>query len=451
MLLGFSQLLEMLPLHTEQFSLVFNVNFGTWFFFIAAVFVYHLIYRKTTDIPHEISYAVAQLLYVLGIALLFLLTTMEWYHYCDYNLTETDRFIPLGQMIIFSAALLLFVIRPLRPTGLLIDIMSLLTTAFGLMFLIVWLSTNFHETGFILCANWNFAAALLFISVIALYHIISRLAAGSPEDKNGFIAQVLFGLITIALFTVISSEWFSHCKYNLFLKFFSPEYLKGQTLILSVFIPLAVLRPVCPKGLVSKIITLVFATAGSIFVISVFHRFYSDNFSIFINTGFGVVMVFILAQFLSAWLLFSRSRKDPEDKEDASAVALISVFVLWIMLTQEVYLYWYCLNRYAQPLENWEFLAQMYISIMWAVYGALLMVIGFWKKIKVLRYIAIGLFTLLLAKIFIWDTRRVENLYRIAAFLATGITLVAVSYLYQFLKKKGFFELMLGQKTEDNP
>ncbi|MHC4187695.1 MAG: DUF2339 domain-containing protein [Planctomycetota bacterium] len=327
----------------------------------------------------------------------------------------------------------------------------MLTTALGLMFLIVWLFTNYHETSFTLFANWNFTAALFFIAVMALYHIISRLSAVSPEDKNGFIAQVLFGLITIILFAVISSEWYSHCKLNLLLKYFSPEYLKGQTIILSIFIPLVVLRPICPKGLVSKILTLVLTTSGSIFIILAFHRFYSEEFSIFVNTGFGVVMLFILAVFLSAWLVFSRRQQNPENKEYASALAMVSVFILWIMLTQEIYLYWYCLNRYTQPFDNWEFLAQMYISIMWAVYGALLMVIGFWKNIKALRYIAIGLFTLLLAKIFIWDTRRVENLYRIAAFLATGITLVAVSYLYQFLKKKGFFELMLGQKSEDNP
>ncbi|MHC4264895.1 MAG: DUF2339 domain-containing protein [Planctomycetota bacterium] len=448
MFLSLYKLLLMLPLHTEQFNLVFNSDFGTWFFFIVAVFAFHLIYRKTSDIPHETSYPLAQLLYVLGIALLFLLTTMEWYHHCDYNITETDKYLPIGQMVIFSAALLLFTIRPLRPAGLFIDIMSLVTTAIGLMFLIFWLSTTFHETSFTLFANWNFAAALLFIAVMTLYHIISRLAANSAEDQNGFIAQVLFGLITIILFVLISLEWYSHCKCNLLLKYFSPEYLKGQTLILSVFIPLVVLRPVCPKGLVSKILALAFTTLGSMFIIFAFHRFYTESFSIFLNKSFPVALLFILALFLSAWLLYRNKYRELENKEFAVILALAGVFVLWIILTEEVYLYWYCRNRYAQPFENWEFLAQMYISIMWAVYGALLMVIGFWRNIKILRYIAIALFTLLLAKIFIWDTRRVENLYRIAAFLATGVTLLAVSYLYQFLKKKGFFDIMLGQQSE---
>jgi hypothetical protein len=449
MLLSFYQLLIMLPLHTEQFRLLFNGDFGTWFFFTAAIFAIHLIYRKTSDITQEISSAISQLLYVLGIGVLFALTSMEWYHHCNYNLPEAEQLIPIGQMIIFSAALLLFILRPLRPAGQFIDIMSMVTTILGLMSLMLWLFTAFHETSFTLCANWNFAAVLIFISVMVLYHIISRLAADSDEDKYIGIAQALFGLIAITLFALISIEWYSHCKYNLLLKFSSPEFLKGQTIILSIFVPLVVLRPVCPKGIVSNIMTLVFTIAGSVFMIAYFHRFYTESFSIFINSGFGIAMLFVLAVFLSAWMLFSRRQQYPENKEYASALALVSIFILWIILTQEIYLYWYCLDRYTQPLENWDFLAHMYISIMWAVYGAILMVVGFWKNIKILRYIAIGLFTLLLAKIFIWDTRRVENLYRIAAFLATGITLLAVSYLYQFVRKKGFFEAILSDNDED--
>jgi uncharacterized membrane protein len=85
---------------------------------------------------------------------------------------------------------------------------------------------------------------------------------------------------------------------------------------------------------------------------------------------------------------------------------------------------------------------------MWAVYAAVLMVIGFWQRIRTLRYLAIALFALLLVKIFVLDTRAIENVYRIAAFLATGVTLVAVSYLYQFLRKKGFFDSLLVDKSE---
>ena len=88
----------------------------------------------------------------------------------------------------------------------------------------------------------------------------------------------------------------------------------------------------------------------------------------------------------------------------------------------------------------------MYMSIAWAIYAAVLMVAGFWRKKAFLRYISLGIFGILLVKVFILDMSTVKSVYRIAAFLATGVTLVGVSYLYQYLKKKGFFEAVLSDK-----
>ena len=77
------------------------------------------------------------------------------------------------------------------------------------------------------------------------------------------------------------------------------------------------------------------------------------------------------------------------------------------------------------------------------------MAAGFALKMRILRYMALALFTLLLVKVFIVDTSKVQHVYRIAAFFATGVTLVGVSYLYQFLNKKGFFEPLLGDQADD--
>jgi uncharacterized membrane protein len=154
--------------------------------------------------------------------------------------------------------------------------------------------------------------------------------------------------------------------------------------------------------------------------------------------------------FAAAWLLKQNMPQNEYSRPLAISFALAAVFVLWVLLTEQIYLYWYCRNRFAEKVPNWRFLAHMYISVMWALYAAMLMAVGFWRKLKLLRYIAIGLFALLLCKVFILDTSTVKSVYRIAAFLATGVTLVAVSYLYQFLRKKGFFDTVLAEKTPDN-
>ena len=193
----------------------------------------------------------------------------------------------------------------------------------------------------------------------------------------------------------------------------------------------------------------ILAGIGSIFTMVTFTEVYRNEFIIFANWKFLIALVFVGGLFLEAWLL----KHIIEQKEGRLVYpllfALAGIFVLWIILTEQIYLYWYCKNWYVAPMDNWRFLAHMYISVMWALYGAALMIVGFWKRASLLRYIALGLFALLLGKVFFLDTSEVKSVYRIAAFLATGVTLVAVSYLYQYVRKKGFFEMLSASRGPD--
>jgi uncharacterized membrane protein len=193
---------------------------------------------------------------------------------------------------------------------------------------------------------------------------------------------------------------------------------------------------------------MILAGVGSIFTMVAFNEFYGDSFVIFANADFGIVLIFVAALFAASRLLSGERRQDSYTRMFTMTFALAGIFVLWVLLTEEIYLYWYCRDRFAEKINNWRFLSHMYISVMWAVYGAALMALGFWRKNRILRFISLGLFALLLVKVFILDTSTVKSVYRIAAFLATGVTLVSVSYLYQFLKKKGFFDAMLSEKGE---
>ena len=179
-----------------------------------------------------------------------------------------------------------------------------------------------------------------------------------------------------------------------------------------------------------------------------FKLFYTSDFVIFTNVEFLIMLFLVAALFIDGWLIHKYHKDGQFSSELIIIFILTAIVVLWILLTEEIYLYWYCKNKFLRNIENWRFLAHMYISVMWALYGAALMVAGFWRKNVLVRYISLGLFGLLLLKVFIVDTSKVESVYRIAAFFATGVTLVAVSYLYQFLKKKGFFDNIL---SETNP
>jgi uncharacterized membrane protein len=69
------------------------------------------------------------------------------------------------------------------------------------------------------------------------------------------------------------------------------------------------------------------------------------------------------------------------------------------------------------------------------------MVAGMRQRIKLWRLISLSLFTLTIAKLFIYDISNVGQGGKIAAFIILGIILLLVSFLYQ--KIKGLF-------TDDN-
>lgn len=68
----------------------------------------------------------------------------------------------------------------------------------------------------------------------------------------------------------------------------------------------------------------------------------------------------------------------------------------------------------------------------WAMlFGAVLLAAGFWKKSAFLRWQALALLTLSIAKVFLVDIRQLSQGYRILSFLGLGVLLLAVSFAYQ--------------------
>jgi uncharacterized membrane protein len=71
------------------------------------------------------------------------------------------------------------------------------------------------------------------------------------------------------------------------------------------------------------------------------------------------------------------------------------------------------------------------ISAVWALYSMALIVVGFYRKNKPLRLVAMAIFGLTIFKVFLFDLSFLEGLYRIVSFIGLGIVLMLVSFLYQ--------------------
>ena len=71
------------------------------------------------------------------------------------------------------------------------------------------------------------------------------------------------------------------------------------------------------------------------------------------------------------------------------------------------------------------------LSILWAVYAAILIVAGIAMRWRWVRLAGLALLAVPVLKLFIFDTFSLEREYRVAAYLVLGILLVAGGFLYQ--------------------
>jgi type II secretory pathway pseudopilin PulG len=79
---------------------------------------------------------------------------------------------------------------------------------------------------------------------------------------------------------------------------------------------------------------------------------------------------------------------------------------------------------------------QMSVTVIWGVYAVGLLVIGFWRRLRVLRLAGLGLFALAAGKLVLVDLTGVQDIYRIVSFVALGLLMVAASYLYHRLERR---------------
>jgi uncharacterized membrane protein len=72
-----------------------------------------------------------------------------------------------------------------------------------------------------------------------------------------------------------------------------------------------------------------------------------------------------------------------------------------------------------------------WVSMAWFLEAACLMTLGFWWKSPFVRWQALGLIAVTIAKAFVLDIWRLERGYRVLSFLALGMLLLVVSFVYQ--------------------
>ena len=92
-----------------------------------------------------------------------------------------------------------------------------------------------------------------------------------------------------------------------------------------------------------------------------------------------------------------------------------------------------------------ELAKQLSLSVVWALYGAGLLLVGRVRRSRRLRLMSLALLGLTTLKVFLLDLSALDRAYRIVSFIVLGAILLAVSYLYQKSQQRAAAEAAAGE------
>ena len=176
--------------------------------------------------------------------------------------------------------------------------------------------------------------------------------------------------------------------------------------------------------------------------------------------GLGVIRLLIFDNFASSQLLvnnrmvtygvavavlalvarFATHRRDDIGRRAAAAAIIALNLLLLIALSREV------ADYYARDLAGLRMshisgeaaqartihIAETFTySALWMVYGAVVMLLGFWRRSAFVRWQALVLISVTAVKVFTYDVWQLERGYRVVSFMVLGVLLLAISFAYQ--------------------
>jgi uncharacterized membrane protein len=189
--------------------------------------------------------------------------------------------------------------------------------------------------------------------------------------------------------------------------------------------------------------------AGCALALGVCRLLFIDDFytqTLVFNARFAtfLVAIAIMAGIVAAGERYASEKEMPFVKMAGIALNLLAL----IALTREANDYFsrhiaelYQQQNMYEATRQMEIARDFSFSAIWIIYGAAMMVIGFWKRSAFIRWQAMVLVAVTIGKVFLYDSRKLQQGYRILAFIALGVMLMAISYAYH----RDWFKLSPGK------
>jgi uncharacterized membrane protein len=157
--------------------------------------------------------------------------------------------------------------------------------------------------------------------------------------------------------------------------------------------------------------------------------------AVLLNTRFATYLVAIAASLFAArTAMFAMKLPASEPghawRTIAGVSGLTATSLLMVAVCLEIHAYWSAPGALS-GVRGSSIDEQFSYSAWSMLFGAALLAAGFWRRSPFLRWQALVLLALSIAKVFLFDTRQLSQGYRILSFLGLGALLLTVSFAYQ--------------------
>ena len=305
--------------------------------------------------------------------------------------------------------------------------------------------------------NINFLTSLLFTASFGVINVLYRYKNHpSPSlNQRGFYKIVSFSIPAILLFSLyysfrmeIATYWdqlyadsamvinkegeqFPNHYMNYDLRNFKTIWILNYSLFffsILAFVNIKKLR-IRRLGSINSVINILviaaFLTHG-LYVLSELRESYLEQtLTDYYHSGvFNIEIRYVSFVFVAISLIAGYRYVNQDFMKKDYRIAydfLLYTSILWIASSEVIN--WMEINDSIQSYK-------LELSILWALYSFLLIIVGIWKKKKHLRIGAIALFTVTLVKLFFYDISHLDAIATTIVFISFGILLLIISFLY---------------------
>lgn len=409
-------IIKNLPLGSVADETIFlNSAFLIPLFIAAGGFVFAFIIQFTKD-KDDISILGMELVVKLASGLtLVAITGMEIARFIDTSgLANPDYIKNCQWLALFTLAALAFCAAEWRITRFVLRLGSVINIIAGLVIIAKlyytgdWIATKYAFLNFRLIASGTFIAAVYMLAA----------SLNRKEMRLNF-----YMIINIALIGLMNTELF------LWLEHFNNPY--WTMISLNAALALGALAFCFIKNSMPPLsMGLCSALLGGFIAFVVYVNYPQDYQSIpILNGRFISSLMICLEVFLAGYFL--RSYRETYKSSPIFFYWLFAASLL-LLLSTEPY-YWF--SNTITDVEKAKWISLLSVTLVWTIYAAAMLILGFIINRRPIRLIALALFAATALKLLFIDMENVQQGYRIASFMVLGLVMLGASYIYNRAEK----------------